>query len=306
MMERRRFIRTLAAGSLATFSLTSASFIDDRRKLTILHTNDTHSQIDPFPKNHSKYPNQGGVERRKILIDRIRAEEKNVLLLDAGDIFQGTPYFNVHGGTLELKLMSLLGYDASTIGNHDFDGGMDGFAKAFPNANFPFLCSNYDFTDTCLNGLTKPFKIFKKSGLKIGVFGVGVELDGLVSPQLYGNTRYLDPISSAQRIANQLKLDEKCNFVICLSHLGYHARLNPICDTVLARETNHIDLIIGGHSHTFMNGAESHKNKDNQSVLINQAGWAGLVLGRVDIYFDEDGKKSDLSVFSRRSNLQVI
>ncbi len=304
-MERRHFIRTLAAGSLATFSLSSASLFLERRKLTILHTNDTHSQIDPFPKNHSKYPNQGGVERRKLLIDRIRAEEKNVLLLDSGDIFQGTPYFNVHGGALELKLMSEMGYDAATLGNHDFDGGLDGFAKAFPNANFPFLCANYDFSETCLNGLTQPFKIFKKSGLKIGVFGLGVELDGLVSPILFGNTHYLDPISTAQKLATYLKIEEKCHYVICLSHLGYSARLNSLCDTVLAKKTKHIDLILGGHTHTFMEHAEVHKNSADKTVLINQAGWAGLMLGRVDIYFDDTGEKDDLSQTIPNANLYL-
>ena len=225
----------------------------------------------------------------KKLIDLIRSEERNVLLLDAGDIFQGTPYFNIHGGELELRLMSNLGYDAATMGNHDFDGGIDGFDRVLKHANFPFLCANYNFDNTVLKGKTKPYQIFYKDHLKIGIFGLGVELDGLVSPALFKETSYLDPLQKAQEIATLLKKDEKCNLVICLSHLGYIPRLNKMCDTVLATETSNIDLILGGHTHTFMEKAEIHKNKIGQPVLINQVGFAGLMLGRIDFYFNKKG-----------------
>lgn len=294
-MERRRFIKNIGISSAGLISLTSSKWSDARKKVTILHTNDTHSQIDPFPRNHHKYPGQGGVERRKQLLDLIREEEKNVLLLDAGDIFQGTPFFNVHGGEIELKLMSAMGYDAATMGNHDFDGGIDGFLKALPHANFPFLCANYDFRNTVLAGKTKAYHIFKKSGIKIGVFGLGVELEGLVSPELYKGTRYLDPIKNGQMWASFLRHEEGCQLVICLSHLGYEPRLNNVCDKVLATETSEIDLIIGGHSHTFMERAEIWKNKDGNPVLINQVGWAGLMLGRVDFEFNS---KNELDSFS--------
>jgi 5'-nucleotidase len=288
-MERRQFVKNMAFGGASIVALSSAGWIEERTKLTILHTNDTHSQIDPFPINHPKYPGLGGIERRKKLIDLIRNEERNVLLLDAGDIFQGTPYFNIHGGELELRLMSNLGYDAATMGNHDFDGGIDGFDRVLKHANFPFLCANYNFDNTVLKGKTKPYQIFYKDHLKIGIFGLGVELDGLVSPALFKETSYLDPLQKAQEIATLLKTDEKCNLVICLSHLGYIPRLNKMCDTVLATETSNIDLILGGHTHTFMEKAEIHKNKIGQPVLINQVGFAGLMLGRIDFYFNKKG-----------------
>lgn len=304
-MERRRFLRTVGAGSLAAFSLSGASVSSSNHKLTILHTNDTHSHIDPFPADHAKYPGQGGIGRRKHLVDLIRQDEKHVLLLDAGDIFQGTPYFNVHGGELELKLMTELGYDASAIGNHDFDGGMDGFLNVMAFANFPFLCANYNFENTVLKGRTKPYHIFQKGRIKVGVFGLGVELDGLVSPQLYGDTVYTDPVVAAQKYATQLKKDHHCNLVVCLSHLGYHARLNPICDTVLASQTKDIDVILGGHTHTFLPKAELHKNANGNPVLINQAGWAGLVLGRIDFYFDKKGNPDLHASAVQNTNYQL-
>lgn len=288
-MERRRFIRNIGTGSAALMTLSSFKAIDQHQKITILHTNDTHSHIDPFPANHKKYPNKGGVSRRAELIKLIRAEEENVLLLDAGDIWQGTPYFNMHGGEVEFKLMSAMGYDAATMGNHDFDGGIEQFEQMLPHAKFPFLCSNYNFDDTVLNGKTQDYKVFHKGALKIGVFGVGVELDGLVGSKLYRKTQYLNPVEEANRVVKILKGEHECNLVVCLSHLGYHARLNDMCDTVLAKETSGIDLIIGGHTHTFMPEPEMHKNKDGKSVLINQVGWAGLVLGRVDFIFDKKG-----------------
>ena len=288
-MDRRKFLYSLVTGALTIASLSSFTKKSEFQKLTILHTNDTHSHIDPFPLNDRKYPNKGGVNRRKALIDSIRQKEEQVLLLDAGDIFQGTPYFNMYGGELEFKVMTAMGYDAATMGNHDFDGSIDGFHKVLPLANFPFICSNYDFKDTVLNQKTIPFKIFRKGKLKIGIFGLGVELDGLVSKNLYKDTVYQDPIKQAQKYADILKNDYKCNLVICLSHLGYFAKLNDMCDTVLAKETSNIDLIIGGHTHTFLDKPEMHKNKNGKAVLINQVGWAGLMLGRVDFYFDKHG-----------------
>ena len=288
-MDRRRFLTQMATGGVALAALPSIAAGNKENKITILHTNDTHSRIDPFPENHKRHAGKGGVNRRKALIDQIREDEEHVLLLDAGDIFQGTPYFNMYGGELELKLMSEMGYDAATMGNHDFDAGLDGFVKAHPHADFPFLCTNYDFDNTVLKGKTQPFKTFEKGGLKIGVFGVGVELEGLVSKNLYGDTVYLDPIEKANYWAAYLKNEEKCNMVICLSHLGYKARLNNMDDKVLAKETENIELIIGGHSHTFLDKPDMRKNKAGKSVLINQVGWAGIILGRIDFYFDKKG-----------------
>ncbi|MEX1003229.1 MAG: metallophosphatase [Crocinitomicaceae bacterium] len=288
-MDRRVFITKIATGGVVLAALPSIAAGNKENKLTILHTNDTHSHIDPFPADHKRHANQGGVNRRKAVIDQIRKEEDQVLLLDAGDIFQGTPYFNMHGGELEFKVMSAMQYDAATMGNHDFDAGLEGFHKVLPHANFPFLCTNYDFKDTLLKDKTQAYKVFKKGKLKIGVFGVGVELNGLVSKELYQDTVYLDPVERANHHARLLKQDEKCDLVICLSHLGYTPRMNKMCDKVLAEETSNIDLIIGGHSHTFMKKPEMCKNKDGKSVLINQVGWAGLILGRIDFYFDTKG-----------------
>ncbi|MGV6862210.1 MAG: bifunctional metallophosphatase/5'-nucleotidase [Putridiphycobacter sp.] len=305
-MDRRKFLYTIGSGALTISSLSSFSKQRELDKITILHTNDTHSHIDPFPKNDRKYPNKGGVNRRKALVDKIRSEEKNVLLLDAGDIFQGTPYFNMYGGELEFKVMSQIGYDAATIGNHDFDGSIEGFNRVLPLANFPFLCANYDFSNTILNHKTIPFKIFRKNHLKIGVFGVGVELDGLVSKELYKETQYLDPIAQAQKYATILKQEHKCNLVICLSHLGYYAKQNDMCDTILAKETSDIDLIIGGHTHTFLPKPEMHKNKNGKAVLINQVGWAGIMLGRIDFYFDKHGNPDLWASLTQPNNLEVI
>ena len=180
------------------------------KKITILHTNDVHSHIDPFPANDPKNPNKGGVARRAAIIDQIRREEKNVLLLDAGDIFQGTPYFNYYGGEIEYKLMSMMKYDLVTIGNHDFDNGIDGLLAQMPHATFGFVSANYDFKNTVLNTIVKPYKIFKKDGLKIGVFGLGIELEGLVDAKMYKETKYNNPIEVSQDMSRILKEEEKC------------------------------------------------------------------------------------------------
>ena len=212
------------------------------------------------------------------------------MLFDAGDIFQGTPYFNFYGGELELKLMSQMGYDAATIGNHDFDGGIDGLKKQLVHANFPLINANYDFSDTILNGQTLPHQIFVKDKLRIGVFGIGIELEGLVPKTAYLQTKYSEPIKVAQEQARILKHEKNCDYVICLSHLGYKYDIDKICDTKLAGLTSDIDLIIGGHTHTFLEKADIVKNKDGKPVTINQVGWAGLALGRIDLVFDRNRK----------------
>ena len=291
-MNRRSFVKN---GAFTGFLLASGTFplLASRNEpeismLTILHTNDVHSRIDPFPMDGSRNQGLGGEAKRATLIKSLRDDNKNLLLLDAGDIFQGTPYFNFFGGELEIKLMSEMGYDAVTIGNHDFDGGMDGLDKQLRHANFPFLISNYDFKDTILNNKTLPYKIFKKDGFKIGVFGLGIELKGLVPDKLCRGIIYTDPIVAAEKCGTVLKMDEKCDYVICLSHLGYKYDENKISDRVLAQNSSYIDLIIGGHTHTFLKEAERIKNKIGKPVLINQVGWAGILLGRLDVYFEKN------------------
>jgi 5'-nucleotidase len=296
MSSRRTFIKqmALASGGLATMNLVPFSSFGrskkDYTKLTILHTNDVHSRIEPFPINDPKYPGLGGAARRAALIERIRTTEQNVLLMDAGDVFQGTPYFNKYNGEIDFKLMSLMNYDVATIGNHDFDNGIEGLKKMLPHANFPFVNSNYDFSRTILNGEILPHKIFIKDNIKIGVFGVGVELEGLVGKDLYKETIYNDPIEIANKKATYLKKEEHCNIVVCLSHLGYSYNSNKISDLIMAKQTSNIDLIIGGHTHTFLEKPTIIKNKENKATLINQVGWAGINLGRIDFLISADQK----------------
>lgn len=295
-MKRREFIeKTAATTALLSLGLSLSSFKNTATKhLTVLHTNDVHSYIDPFPATHPKNPNMGGVARRAALIEAIRAENPNVLLLDAGDIFQGTPYFNYYGGELELKLMSMMRYDLATLGNHDFDNGIDGFYAQLPHAKFEFVSANYDFKNTILNGLVKPYKVFNKNGIKVGVFGLGIALEGLVDKKNYQETVYNDPLGVAQDMARILKHEEHCDLVICLSHLGYQYKndLDKICDMKLALLTKDIDLIIGGHTHTFLDKPTVLKNAIGSDVLVNQVGCYGINLGRIDFYLDADKTKS--------------
>ena len=301
-MNRKTFIKNSIYGSAAVgFALNNFS-CSSHKNITILHTNDVHSHVEPFSKDHSEFPNKGGFERRATLISEIRRQNPNTLLFDAGDIFQGTPYFNFYGGEIEFKLMSMLGYDAVTIGNHDFDNGIDGLDKQLPNAKFDIISSNYDFKNTILESKIGNYKIYNKSGVKIGVFGLGIELEGLVSKDLYKETKYLDPIDIANDTAKKLKETENCDLVICLSHLGYKYEKfpNKVSDLNLAKSTKNIDLIIGGHTHTFMNKPVIVKNNVDKDVLINQVGCFGLYLGRIDFSFDNDNNK----IFN--SNLLMI
>jgi 5'-nucleotidase len=292
-MKRRDFIQKTAASSallgLANIGLSSFTTLDTK-KITILHTNDVHSHIDPFPADHPRNPNMGGAARRAALIESIKQEEEHVVLLDAGDIFQGTPYFNYYGGELEIKLMGMMHYDVATMGNHDFDNGIDGFYAQLPHAKFDFVSANYDFKNTVLNEIVNPYKIINKGGIKIGIFGLGIELEGLVDKKLYKETVYNNPIEVAQDMTRILKHDKKCDLVICLSHLGFSYKNEPnkISDLVLAKKTKDIDLIIGGHTHTFLDKPVIEKNAEGKEVLINQVGCYGLNLGRIDFYFSND------------------
>lgn len=295
-MKRRDFIeKTAATTALLSLGLPLSSFKTNTiEHLTILHTNDVHSYIDPFPADHPRNPNMGGVSKRATLIEKIRAENPNVLLLDAGDIFQGTPYFNYYGGELEFKLMSMMKYDASTIGNHDFDNGLEGIVAQMPHASFEFISSNYDFKNTPMDGYVKPYRIFNKKGIKVGVFGLGIELAGLVDKKNYKETIYNNPIETAQEMVKILKQENKCDLIICLSHLGYKYNTEPdkICDLKLAALTKDIDLIIGGHTHTFLDKPTIVKNLEQKEVLVNQVGCYGINLGRIDFYFDSNKQKS--------------
>lgn len=257
------------------------SAADSTSDLTILHTNDMHSRIDPFPDGSGKYAGLGGMARRAELIKSIRHQTKQVLLLDAGDIFQGTPYFNLFGGALEFKLMSEMKYDAATLGNHDFDAGMDGLFEQLPHANFPFIIANYDFNKTQLKDQFSPYRVFQKGAVKVGVFGLGIELDGLVEEKLYQGTVYIDPVGTAREMVQQLKAEE-CKLIICLSHLGYKYNGQKISDTTLAEKVSGIDLIIGGHTHTFLPEPQEVLHQNGHRTIINQVGFGGIHLGRID------------------------
>ncbi len=287
-MKRRTFLKRSIQGSalLCASQFPLAAFAQGQKELCILHTNDVHSRLDPFPMDGGKYQGLGGIKARERLIRNKRQEKSNVLLFDAGDMFQGTPYFNLFKGEAEIKMMNLLGYNAGTIGNHDFDNGIEQLANMLTIADFPLINCNYDFTHTPLEHKVLPYKIFKQDGLKIGVLGVGIELDGLVLKSLYGHTKYNDPIRSANKMAAWLKEKKKCDYIICLSHLGYKYESNKVSDLVLARESENIHLIIGGHTHTFLKKPTELLNKKNKVVLINQVGWAGINLGEININFD--------------------
>ena len=293
MSSRREFIKKTGLSTLGISLLGNSLLADNRlQRLTILHTNDMHSHIHPFQSGRNK--GLGGMAQRSALIQNIREKNKNVLLLDAGDIFQGTPYFNMYKGELEIKLMSQMNYDAATIGNHDLDNGLVGLKKQLKHANFPFLIANYNFENTILENTFSPYKIFDKNGIKVGVFGIGIELDGLVPKKLFGNTKYLDPIKISNKYAKLLKDKHKCDLVICLSHLGFKYKSQKISDLRLAKETKNIDLIIGGHTHTFLKKPVISKNLDDKNVIINQVGWGGINIGKIDFVFQQNNYKINL------------
>jgi len=297
-MKRRNFLWRAGIGTAlfttGTFPVEALN-APEVMKLTILHTNDVHSRIDPFPMDGGKYQGLGGAARRAALIKKIRSEEKNVVLLDCGDIFQGTPYFNFFGGELEFKLMSEMNYDAATIGNHDFDAGIDGLHKQLPHANFDLINANYDFSNTVMHKSVSPYKVFIKDEIKVGVLGVGIELNGLVPKTLIKETQYSEPIKVADKYASLLKNELKCHYVICLSHLGYKYREEKVSDVDLATQTSNIDLIIGGHTHNFLAEPSKRKNKEGKEVMIAQVGWAGIALGRIDVSFEKNFKNKCVS-----------
>ena len=287
MNNRRKFIKKSGLGIISLSLLPKISFAQESDvKITILHTNDMHSHIHPFKSGRNK--GMGGMAQRAGLINAIREQEEHVLLLDAGDIFQGTPYFNFYGGELEFKLMSKIKYDAATLGNHDFDNGLEGLNKQLKHAQFPFLIANYDFSNTILKNKFSAYKIFNKGGIKIGVFGIGIELEGLVPKNLYGNTIYQDPIKKANHYAALLKNKKKCDLVVCISHLGFKYKSDKISDIKLASQTRNIDLIIGGHTHTFLKKPAAISNIDKKEVLINQVGWGGINLGKIEFHFNQN------------------
>ncbi|GHB42929.1 bifunctional metallophosphatase/5'-nucleotidase [Mongoliitalea lutea] len=285
-MNRRIFIKnTVLTGLGVSFLGNQLLAAPKSKKITILHTNDMHSRIEPFPNDGGRNSNLGGMNRLATVVDKIRSEEENVLLFDAGDVFQGTPYFNLYGGEIEFRLMSKMGYDAGTLGNHEFDNGLEGIANQLSHANFTHVISNYDFSDTILKNAFEPYRIFQKGGVKVGVFGLGIQLEGLVGKKNYGNTLYLDPVSVASEMVQELQR-KKCDLIICLSHLGYSYRTNKIDDLKLASQVEGIHLIIGGHTHSFLEKPTEVAGPNGFQTLVNQVGTGALRLGKVDFTFD--------------------
>lgn len=294
MNNRRSFIKLAGLGAAMTFAgnLPLSAKSGKEKTLVILHTNDTHSQLEPFPDTHKQYPGMGGVAARKKIIDDIKKEGYPILLFDCGDIFQGTPYFNFFLGEPEIKAMNQMGYDGATLGNHEFDAGMNNIHKQLVNANFPFINSNYDFSGTVLKDSVLTHKIYVNNGIKTGVFGLGVELDGLIPKELCEGVIFRDPLQVAHEMSDYLKTQKKCDLVILLSHLGYKYNSNKISDVVIAENTKNIDIILGGHTHTFMEKADIRKNIEQKDVLIHQVGWAGVKLGRINVKFSGKSKKT--------------
>ncbi len=301
-MNRRKFLRNIAIGSTGlTFGALPFDLLANNNYATIsiLHTNDLHCHIEPFSGSNEKYAGKGGLARISTLAQKYKKVNPNTLLFDAGDMFQGTPYFNYFKGELMLKIMSAAGYDAGTIGNHEFDNGLEGILKPLANAKFPLINSNYNFSDTILADKFPRWKIFKRAGIKIGVYGLGVELQGLVADKNFGNTVYHDPLKVATEMETFLKMDKKCDLVICLSHLGLRYTENIVSDLVLAEETSMTDLIIGGHTHTYLEKPIIKKNKVGKQVIVNQAWWGGLEMGKIDFVF-ERSKKRIKAVFTEK------
>lgn len=257
------------------------------KNLLVVHTNDTHSCIEPLNPNlaDTTLANKGGYARRASLISRLRKENPALLLLDAGDFSQGSAYYTLYHGDVEVGLMNTLGYDVATIGNHEFDFGLENMARLFRKANFPIVCCNYDFTGTPVEGLVKPYVIIKRGGLKIGILGVSPELEGLVSAKCRPGVRYIDPIQAAQPVADYLKNEAHCDLVICLSHLGW--QMTDIGDEDLIPATRHIDLVIGGHSHTDFASPQLLYNLDGTAVPNNQMGKSGRFVGTLRLTLEK-------------------
>jgi 5'-nucleotidase len=305
MITRRKFLgssliggATLALGAqpLFTYARALPEFAapllqagKDETLITILHTNDVHSQIDPLPAN-DRNAGKGGVARRATLVKRIRAENPNTLLIDAGDAFQGTPYFNLYKGVVEYKAMTAIGYDIGTLGNHDFDNGLEALSEAMKYAKFEFVSANYDVRGTVIENRVKPYVVREIGGVRVGVFGLGVKLEGLNPPESFKGVKYYDPIKVSLGAVRVLREKEHCAMVICASHLGYYPNPKPdeVGDSQVASQVDGIDFIASGHTHTFMKEPVLVKQPAGGNTVVFQVGKSGIYLGRVDFTVREN------------------
>lgn len=285
MINRRRFLTTSAV-----FGVTLAGFpryvieagVADTL-ITILHTNDTHSQLDPLPAN-DRNAGKGGAARRATLVKRVRKENPNTLLVDAGDVLQGTPYFNFYKGEVEYKVMSAIGYDAGTLGNHEFDNGVEALAAALKFATFDIVSANYNVKGTVLEERVKPYVVKTLGGIRVGLFGLGVSPVALITPANFRGVTYIDPVIAARDVVKKLREDERCALVVCMSHLGYFENEKK-GDSLVAAQVDGIDFIASGHSHTFMERPVTQTQPCGARTLIFQVGKSGIYLGRVDFTF---------------------
>lgn len=258
-------------------------FAQDVKELLILHTNDTHSRVEPIPANdpNSEVAGKAGFVRRTTLLKELRKENKDLLLFDCGDFSQGSPFYNMFKGEVEVKLMNEMGYDAGTIGNHEFDFGLDNMARLFKIANFPIVCANYGVKGTVLEDCVKEYVILHREGLKIGVFGLSPAMEGLVQAKNCEGIVFENPIEEAQRVATFLKDKENCDLVICLSHLGWKGE--PYSDETLIPNTRDIDIVLGGHSHSYFDEPKFYKNLDGVEVPLQQMGKNAVYVGKMKV-----------------------
>ena len=292
MINRRTFLTTSAAfgATLAVFPGDVFSVADT--VITILHTNDTHSQIDPLPAN-DRNAGMGGVARRATLVKRIRKENPNTLLVDAGDVLQGTPYFNFYKGEVEYKAMSAIGYDAGTLGNHEFDNGVDALAAALKFANFDVVSANYDVKGTVLESKVKRYVVKTLGGIRVGLFGLGISPTALITPDNFKGVTYIDPVVAAREVVKKLREEERCSLVVCMSHSGYFED-GQRGDSFFASQVDGIDFIASGHTHTFMEKPVTQTQPCGAKTLIFQVGKSGIYVGRVDFTF-RNGKLASAS-----------
>ena len=282
MITRRNFLATSAAFGATAVIYPRALFAAET-VITILHTNDTHSQIDPLPAN-DKNAGKGGVARRATLVKQIRKENPNTLLIDAGDVLQGTPYFNFYKGEVEYKAMSAIGYDVGTLGNHEFDNGVAALAAALKFANFDIVSANYDVKGTVLEDKVKPYVVKTVGGIRIGLFGLGISPTALITAENFKGVTYIDPVVAARETVKKLREQERCALVVCMSHLGY-IKDGTSGDSFVASQVDGIDFIASGHTHTFMEKPVEQTQPCGAKTLIFQVGKSGIYVGRVDFTF---------------------
>jgi 5'-nucleotidase len=308
MTTRRNFLKNTTFAGLAFPLVRSSSWLNWRQPgaalwapfiepskgetlITVLHTNDTHSQIDPILENDKTHAGKGGVARRATLVKRIRKENPNTVMIDGGDVCQGTPYFNFYKGEVEYKAMSMIGYDAGTIGNHEFDNGVESLAKALQFANFDIVSTNYDVRGSALEKKVKTHVVKELGGIRVGLFGLGIRPEGLITEDNFKPVKYMDPVRMSRGVVKLLREQERCQLVLGMSHLGYYP--NPkgdeVGDTQVAAQVDGIDFIASGHTHTFMEKPVLQKSPGGQNTIIFQVGRSGIYVGRVDFTL-KDGK----------------